>query len=294
MNNVCNLCPRHCNVNRTSSLGYCKSTSTLRVARASLHFDEEPIISGIHGSGTIFFSGCNLRCLYCQNYTISHENFGKDITISKLIDIFKSLENQGAHNINLVTPTHYIDLIIKALSLYKPSIPIVYNSNGYDSVDTLIKIAPFIDIYLVDFKYYSSSLSGRLSSAFDYSKVVIPAITQMRINQPKDIIIDGILQKGMIIRHLVLPNHIDDSMKIFDTLSNMFEPNSIIISLMCQYTPMYKALKHPDISRTLKPLEYKIVKSHLLKLGFTNGYFQDMTSADSSFTPAFDLTGVID
>ena len=169
----CTLCPRCCNVDRSTSLGYCKSNNNIKVARASLHFDEEPIISGLSGSGTIFFSGCNLQCVYCQNYSISHENFGKEISIDKLVEIFKDLENQGANNINLVTPTHFVDSIIDALKIYRPKVPIVYNTNSYESVETLKKLAPFVDIYLADIKYYDSDLSLKLSKAKDYFEVAL-------------------------------------------------------------------------------------------------------------------------
>ena len=211
MDNLCNQCPRHCNTDRTNTLGYCKSYSTLKIARASLHYDEEPIISGTLGSGTIFFSGCNLKCVYCQNYPISHENFGKEVTIDKFIKIMQNLEKQGAHNINLVTPTHFVDKIIEALNIYRPKVPIVYNSNGYESVETLKKLAPYIDIYLVDIKYFDSTLANTLSQAKDYFSVAISSIQQMRQNQPKDIYSNGLLTKGMIIRHLNVLELILDS-----------------------------------------------------------------------------------
>ena len=288
----CTLCPRACNVDRSSSLGYCKEKNILKIARASLHFDEEPIISGKTGSGTIFFSGCNLKCVYCQNHDISHDNFGKNISTDKLADIFKKLENQGATNINLVTPTHFVDKIIEALKIYRPHIPIVYNTNSYESISTLEKLAPFVDIYLADIKYFDSDLSNRLSKAKDYFEVAMSAILKMRENVPQDIIENGLMKKGLIIRHLVLPNHIDDSKKIFDNLIKHFDPKNTIISLMGQYTPMYKAHSFQDINRPLKPLEYKIVQNYILNLGFDNGYFQELSSATSDYTPAFDLTGI--
>ncbi|MBQ9791337.1 MAG: radical SAM protein [Clostridia bacterium] len=288
----CTLCPRACNIDRSSSLGYCKEKNILKIAKASLHFDEEPIISGKTGSGTIFFSGCNLKCVYCQNHDISHDNFGKNISTDKLADIFKKLENQGATNINLVTPTHFVDKIIEALKIYRPHIPIVYNTNSYESISTLEKLAPFVDIYLADIKYFDSDLSNRLSKAKDYFEVAMPAILKMRENVPKDIIENGLMKKGLIIRHLVLPNHIDDSKKIFDNLIKYFDPKNTIISLMGQYTPMYKAHAFQDINRPLKPLEYKIVQNYILNLGFDNGYFQELSSATSDYTPAFDLTGI--
>ena len=286
----CNNCPRKCNIDRFNSVGVCGVGLQPKVAKAYLHKWEEPVISGENGSGTIFFSGCNLKCIYCQNYLISHQGQGKYITYDRLAQIFKELEEKGATNINLVSPSHYTDAIIKALDIYKPNIPIVYNTSGYDSADALDKLKDYIDIYLVDFKYYDSDVAKKYSSADDYPDVVKSAILKMRSFQPREIIENGIMKKGVIIRHLVLPNYTQDSIKILDWIKeNVSNP---FISLMGQYTPMYNSEKYPEINRTLKPIEYKIVENHMYELGLTTGYTQELVSADSCYVPNFDQEGV--
>lgn len=288
---ICNNCPRKCNVDRSKTVGVCGVGELPRVAKVSLHKWEEPIISGKNGSGTIFFSGCNLKCIYCQNYKISSENYGKYITYDRLAEIFKEFEEKGAMNINLVSPSHYAHAIKEALKIYKPNIPIVYNSSGYDSLESLELLKDDIDIYLVDFKYMDSDLSKRLSKAPDYADVAKMAIQKMREYQSKEEFDDyGMLKKGVIIRHLVLPNHTDDSIKILDWIKeNINEP---FVSLMSQYTPMYKAILHEDINRTLKPIEYKVVKEHMVNIGLTNGFAQELESASACYVPDFDGSGV--
>ena len=220
---ICNLCPRKCNVNRDLKSGFCGVSNTLKVARAQLHFWEEPIISGTNGSGTIFFSGCNLKCVYCQNYNISKENFGKDITTKRLAEIFKELENAGAHNINLVTPSHYVKQIVEALNIYKPKIPVVYNTSGYDSVEELKMLEGYVDVYLTDLKYYSSELSQKYSSAKNYFEVCSLAIKEMIRQQPKNVMENGLIKKGVIIRHMVLPNCINDSFKVLEWIKKQIK-----------------------------------------------------------------------
>lgn len=288
---ICNNCPRKCNVDRHKGVGICGVGELPRVAKVSLHKWEEPVISGKNGSGTIFFSGCNLKCIYCQNYKISSENYGKYITYERLAEIFKEFEEKGAMNINLVSPSHYTHAIKEALKIYKPSIPIVYNSSGYDSLESLELLKDDIDIFLVDFKYMDSELATRLSKAPDYPEVAKIAITKMREYQPKEVFDEnGMLKKGVIIRHLVLPNHTDDSMRILDWIKeNINEP---FVSLMSQYVPMYKAILHEDINRTLKPLEYKVVKEHMVNIGLTNGFAQELDSATACYIPEFDGSGV--
>lgn len=286
----CYGCPRMCGVDRTKETGVCGVGSSPRIAKVYLHKWEEPCISVKNGSGTIFFSGCNLKCVYCQNYKISSEAFGKDITVEQLAELYKKLENMGADNINLVTPSHYVDAIIGALKIYKPNIPIVYNSSGYESMESLSKLKDWVDIYLVDFKYYDSELARNLSSAPNYPEVAKEVIVKMREYQPKNIYEGDKLVKGMIIRHLILPNHTEDSINILNWIrDNVNEP---CISLMGQYTPMYKANDHSDINRKLKPIEYKRVSSAMLKLGLTDGYMQELSSADESYTPTWDLEGI--
>lgn len=286
----CNSCPRKCNIDRVKSVGVCGVGFQPKVAKAYLHKWEEPVISGVNGSGTVFFSGCNLKCVYCQNYQISHQGSGKYITFERLAEIFRELESQGATNINLVSPSHYVDAIIKALDIYRPSIPIVYNSSGYDSIDNLEKLRNYIDIFLVDFKYFSSDNAKKYSNAEDYPEVAKNAILKMRELQPKEIIENDIMKKGVIIRHLVLPNSTDDSIEILkwikENVSNPF------ISLMGQYTPMYNSNNYDEINRKIKPLEYKRVESYMLSLGLTEGYTQELISADGCYVPNFDGEGV--
>lgn len=286
----CNGCPRKCNIDRMKGVGVCGVGFQPKVAKAYLHKWEEPVISGKNGSGTIFFSGCNLKCVYCQNYRISHQGQGKYITFERLAEIFKELEESGATNINLVSPSHYVDAIINALNIYRPHIPIVYNSSGYDSAENLEKLKDYVDIFLVDFKYYSSELSKKYSNAQDYPEVAKNAILKMRELQPKEVIENDIMKKGVIIRHLVLPNSTDDSIEILkwikDNIKNPF------ISLMGQYTPMYNSDKFSDINRKIKPIEYKRVESFMLSLGLTEGYTQELISADGCYVPNFDGEGV--
>jgi putative pyruvate formate lyase activating enzyme len=263
-----------------------------KVAKAYLHQWEEPCISALQGSGTVFFSGCNLKCVYCQNHEISHKGYGKYITCEKLAEIFKNLEEQGATNINLVSPTHYVEAIRKAFEIYKPRIPIVYNSGGYDSLECLEVLKDYIDIYLVDFKYYSSELANRLSKAEDYRDVAKSAILKMREYQPENVYDGEVMKKGVIIRHLILPNHTDDSIEIMKWIKeNVPSP---CISLMGQYTPMHQADRHEDISRKLKPIEYKMVAKAVTDLGLTDGYFQELSSATDEYTPHWDLQGIIE
>ena len=283
----CNICPRHCNIDRTTQIGFCNAPNTLKIAKYMLHMWEEPIISGTNGSGAIFFSHCNLKCIYCQNAQISSGGQGKPLSVEQLVDIIKQLEANGAHNINFVTPTHYTEQIIQALNIYKPSIPIVWNSSGYESVETIDRLKNFVDIYLVDFKYMDNQLAFDLSTAKDYPEICTQAILQMRKNQPLDIIDNGIMQKGVLIRHLVLPNEIENSFKVLDWIKSSLG-NSSIISIMGQYIPCHLAVNYAKYNRPLKPIEYKRVTNHLTKLGFTNGFCQELSSASESFVPDFD------
>ncbi len=283
---ICNICPRKCNIDRSQSVGFCGANNTLKVAKYMVHNWEEPIISGSNGSGAIFFSHCNLKCEYCQNYEISWQGLGKQVGIDELIDIFKELENKGVHNINLVTPSHYSEQIIKALSIYTPKVPIVWNSNGYESVETIARLKDLVDIYLVDMKYMDDELGGKLSHAKDYSLICAQAILQMRKNQPKDIIENGIMQKGVIVRHLVLPNEVDNSFKVLEWISNNLGKDCYV-SVMGQYTPCYKAKEITKYNRPLNPIEYKRVINKLNQLGFNNGFYQELSSADSCFIPNF-------
>lgn len=288
---ICNLCPRKCNINRNKNVGFCGVSNTVKIARAGLHFWEEPIISGESGSGTIFFSGCNLKCVYCQNYEISKQAFGKEISVERLAEIFKELENKGANNINLVTPSHYVTQIIEALKIYKPKVPIVYNTSGYDSVEEIKMLEGWVDVYLTDLKYYSKELSKKYSSAENYFEVATKAILEMVKQQPKNIYENGLLKKGVIIRHLVLPNNYKDSFEVLNWIKINLGEN-VLVSIMGQYTPYYNAKNFEEINRKLKPIEYKLVLNHFQKIGLKNGFMQSLDSADESYIPPFNLEGV--
>lgn len=284
----CNNCPRMCNVDRTTKRGFCNEKS-MRVSHVMLHHWEEPIISGDEnavGSGTIFFSGCNLKCVYCQNYKISSNGSGDLTTPEKLVEIMKGLEKKGALNINFVTPTHIANEIIEALKIYKPSIPIIWNTSGYESIEMLEKLSAFVDIFLTDLKYYSSELSTKYSSCSNYFSVASKAILKMREIVGEDIINDGLMKKGLLIRHMVLPSASKDSIKILDWITNNLG-NQTIISIMNQYTPCYKASEFPEINRLVKPIEYDRVVSHARSLGYNFAFIQDKTSANSYFIPKF-------
>ena len=288
----CKLCPRQCNIDRDKTTGYCGVNNTLKIARARLHYWEEPIISGTEGSGTIFFSGCNLKCVYCQNYDISSQAFGKEITVERLSEIFKELEDKGANNINLVTPTHYVPQIIEALKIYRPKIPIVYNTSGYDSVSELKMLEGYVDVYLTDLKYVDSELSKKYSKAPDYFDVASKAILEMVRQQPTNIYNDkGMLIKGVIVRHMVLPGCMKDSFKVLDWIKDNLGVDTIV-SIMGQYTPYYKSVDYSEINRPIKPLEYKAVIAHFNSIGLNNGYSQDLSSSSKDYIPPFNLEGV--
>ena len=283
---ICNFCPRQCNVDRKEKLGYCKQTERLKLAKVMLHRYEEPIISGTRGSGAIFFSGCNLRCVFCQNYPISQGGKGKECTVDELINIFKYFEKIGAHNINLVSPTQFAYQIATALKIYKPKIPIVWNSNGYESSEMVEMLSGLVDIYLVDLKYSDNALALKYSRAKDYVENSHIAIMKMKEQQPVDIIENGLMKKGMIIRHLILPTHTTDSIKCLDFIAKNLGKDSIV-SIMSQYEPRYDAKNYPEINRKIRPIEYKRVVNHALNLGLHNAYIQDLSSADSKYTPKF-------
>ncbi len=288
----CNVCPRKCNVDRTKKTGFCGMNDKIKIARAELHFWEEPCISGTNGSGTVFFSGCPLKCVYCQNNEISGGGFGKEITVQRLAEIFKELEEKGAHNINLVTPTHFSEQISEALNIYKPSIPIIYNCSGYESVDTLKKLCGKIDIYLTDLKYFDSDVSKKYSNAEDYFDVASEAVKEMIRQQPKNIFDEnGIMQKGVIIRHLVLPLNLTQTRKILAWIKNNL-PEDTIISLMSQYVPLANACKFKEINRKITKREYEKALTMLDEFGFENGFMQELSSSKEEFVPPFNLEGV--
>lgn len=290
---LCNQCPRQCNAVRTATEnigGICGMPNMPMVARADLHFWEEPSISGTNGSGTIFFSGCSLHCVFCQNSDISTINKGKLITIEGLSNIFKKLEHKGAHNINLVTPTHFVDSIIYALDLYRPSIPIVYNSSGYESIDTLKRLEGYVDIFLMDFKYINSEKAKIYSNAVDYPKICKDALLEVYRQQPRCVFENGIMKKGVIVRHLLMPQSTMDAIQIFDWV-RQYLPNSFF-SIMSQYMPLFKATNMKIINRKITEREYNKVVSYIFNTGFQNCYVQELSSAKKDFIPDFDFTGI--
>lgn len=290
---ICNACPRKCNVERNIgefSRGFCKMPYNAVLARASLHLWEEPVISGERGSGAIFFSGCNLRCVFCQNFEISHENFGKQVSKSEFIDIVKRLENQGAHTINLVNPTHFVPFIKEVFSEYKPSVPVVYNTGGYDDVESIRSLQGLIDVYLPDLKYFDSDVSKKYSNAENYFEKASKAVLEMQRQVGESVIKDGIMQKGMIIRHLVLPKNTDQSIKILRWIKDNL-PIDTYISLMSQYVPYVKT-EYKELNRRIVTAEYQKVIDEFERLGFENGFMQERSSAQTDFIPKFDLSGV--
>lgn len=287
----CKICPRRCGVNREEAVGYCKSLENVRVARVGLHLWEEPCISYGKGSGTIFFSGCNLRCVYCQNHDISNDVKGRDISIDKLCDEMKRLEALGAVNINLVTPTHYSLSVARALEKVKTelSIPVVFNTGSYDLVETLKLFDGLVDIYLPDIKYYSQTYSKKYSSCPDYFEVAISAIKEMhRQTGYASIDENGRMKSGVLVRHLVLPSLYRDSFEILNALAREFVPSKMTVSIMNQYFPTYRASEFPEINRHTTTLEYQKVVNYALKLGFVHGYTQERTSAKEEYVPNFD------
>ena len=287
---ICSICPRHCNVDRSVNLGFCQSPDNFRVARAALHFWEEPCISGTEGSGTVFFSGCNLKCVFCQNNEISAENKGVEISDDKLISIFENLISQGANNINLVNPTHYAKRLAKVLSRWKSPVPIVYNSSGYEEVETLKALDGLIDIYLPDLKYIRAEKAMRYSKAADYFEKASAALLEMR-RQVEDKFDGDIMKSGMIIRHLILPQNTNSSIAVLDFIKSNF-PNTFV-SLMAQYTPCGDLSEFPEINRKITKREYEKVVNYAFDNSFDKLFIQELSSADKSFIPKFDFTGVL-
>ena len=286
----CTLCPRQCRADRSVKLGFCGMGESPRVARAALHFWEEPCISGTRGSGAVFFSGCTLRCAYCQNYEISHQGRGRDISVQRLSEIFRELEDQGAHNINLVTGTPFANAILEALEMYRPSVPIVWNTSGYETVETLKRLEGAVDIYLPDLKHVSPRLAKLCAGAPDYFEVTSAALREM-CRQTGEAVYDaeGMMQKGVIVRHLILPGCTGDSIRALDFIAEIL-PKDTPVSLMRQYTPEPWCTV-PGLGRRVTDAEYERVLTHFEMLGL-NGFTQEKEAADGAFTPNFDGTGV--
>ena len=298
----CNLCPRKCNIDRDISSGFCNADegwNKVSVSRAALHYWEEPCISGNRGSGTVFFSNCNLRCVFCQNSQISFDGFGKEVSVRRLSQIFLELQEKGANNINLVTPTHYTYQILKALDMakLKLDIPVVMNCGGYESVETIKMFDGYIDIYLPDLKYKSSEISQKYSACSDYFEKASEAIEEMHRQVPKLVWdeYDGerVLTKGLIIRHLVLPGCYHDSLDILDWLDSckFLKKNRFLLSLMSQFTPTEACADFPELNRRITTFEYNKVVNRASELKF-RGFVQELSSAKEEYTPPFDLTGV--
>lgn len=296
MFNNCRLCIRNCNINRNlGKVGHCNSTKDLIVAKAFLHLWEEPCISGKNGSGTVFFSNCNLKCVFCQNHTISHNGIGKRITTNRLSEIFLELQNKGANNINLVTPTHFVPQIIEAIDLAKENglnLPILYNTNSYDSIETIKSLKGYIDVYLPDFKYFDDKYAIKYSKASGYAENALSIIEEM-ISQVGTVRFNkhGIIEKGVIIRHLLLPGLLFDSKKVIDAIYTNFH-DDVFISLMNQYIPMYKACDYPEINKPLNPKAYNSIINYALNLGVKNGFIQEEGTNSLSYVPSFDYEGV--
>lgn len=294
MSSNCHLCPRNCGVNREGGeLGFCRCGENPVVARAAPHFGEEPCISGSMGSGTMFFSGCNMHCVFCQNCEISLEGRGREITVARLAEIFLELEAREVHNLNLVTPTHFTDKIIEALKIAKPKIPVVWNSSSYESVETLKKLEGFIHIYMPDLKYSSAEAALRYSGAKDYPNTAKNAIMEM-YRQTGSFVMDseGLLKSGVLIRHLILPDRLDDAFDVIDWVSESFPKNAVLFSLMSQFVPLADKVKFPELARSLTREEFDRAQSYLSLSGIENGYFQELSAATNELIPSFDLTGV--
>ena len=288
----CTLCPRRCGVDRTAGqLGFCRMPDQIYAARAALHYWEEPVISGSYGSGAVFFSGCTLRCAFCQNGVISQENFGKALSPAALRTVFERLIDEGCQNINLVTPTHFLPSILPALTPKLP-VPVVYNCGGYESVETLRQLEGLVDIYLPDLKYSDRSLAGALSAAPDYPETAAAAIREMYRQVGGAVIGDGQMVRGVIIRHLVLPGCIDNSLGVLDWIAETFPKKDVLVSLMSQYVPMGRAKTMPPLDRRITQQEYDAVLSYLYLLELDNGYTQDFSAATEDYIPEFDLEGL--
>lgn len=288
---ICNLCPRRCGALRTDTAGegFCAMPAGPVVARAALHRWEEPVISGSRGSGTVFFAGCTLRCVFCQNHDISAGGFGKPVTVARLRQIFEELVDQGAHNINLVTPTHFTPWILEALG-DGVGVPVVWNCGGYERLETLRSLEGKVDIYLPDLKYADSALSASLSAAPDYFEVATAAICEMFRQTGPYVMEDGLMRRGVVIRHLVLPGQLENTRRCIDWVARTFREGDVLFSLMSQYTPQPGA--QGLLARHVTRSEYRAAVEYMRNCGITEGFCQERTSAREEYTPPFDLTGV--
>lgn len=291
----CNLCPRNCNIDRSKQKGYCGQTDKIKVARASLHMWEEPCISGERGSGTVFFSGCGLRCVFCQNFDIAKGDTGKEITVERLAEIFCELKEKGAHNINLVTGDHFVNEIIKALDIAKSrgmDLPIVFNTSSYINKETLKKLEKYVDVYLADFKYFDNETAKKYSNADNYLQIAKTAIEEMVSQKGTPVYDDeGIMKKGVIVRHLLMPGFLKESKAIIRYVYEEYGER-VVLSIMNQYTPLKQVEKYPEINRKVSEYEYESLINYAISIGVKEAYVQEGETAEESFIPPFDLEGV--
>lgn len=289
----CTACPRSCKAYRGEheGEGFCRAGMLPKVARIAPHYWEEPCLSGKNGSGAVFFSGCTLRCVYCQNYEISAQGFGKEMTPKELAESYRRLEEQGVHNINLVSASHYIDAALESLTIYRPQVPVVYNCSGYESVDSLKRLEGYVDIYLPDFKYADDEKALRYSAAPGYRNTALHAVKEMvrQTGKPR-FDENGMLQSGVLVRHLVLPMNTRNSIAVLELLAEEFG-SEILVSLMAQYVPCGQAEKFPEINRKITAREFQKVSNRLFELGL-DGFVQELKAADKGYIPDFDLTGI--
>ena len=293
----CMLCPRMCGAERSNGQrGICGAGNEILLARAALHMWEEPCISGTRGSGTVFFSGCQLGCVFCQNYKISAECFGLPVTEERLAEIFLSLQERGAHNINLVSAAPYTEAVLRVLDRIRGrelTVPVVWNSGGYERIETLARLNGYVDIYLPDYKYHSAERAKKYSAAADYPDIALAAISEMVRQTGKYVLDDdGIMTRGCVIRHLVMPGGRHDSIACVDDIAQNFGTDEVLLSLMSQYTPFYRAEEFPEINRRVTTFEYESVCKKVREYGF-RGFFQEKSSAKEEYTPPFDLEGVL-
>ena len=293
--NKCDICPHNCKVNRENQIGKCKGTDKPKLALSSLHFFEEPCISGKEGSGTVFFSNCNLKCVYCQNYEISNEGFGMEVSIERLAEIFLEQQKNNANNINLVSPTIYAYQIKQAIILAKQKglkLPIIYNSSGYEKIETLKELEGYIDIYLPDFKYSSNELGEKYSKVKNYYDICLPALKEMyrQVGAPH-LDENGIIQKGLMIRHLILPNNIENTKNVIKAIKENF-PADVYISIMAQYFPTGNAKSMPELNRKVSKEEYEEIENYIYEQNVENGYMQELGDHEEEYVPIFDLSGI--
>ena len=292
---ICNDCPRRCGAERSENKvgGVCLSPALPRIARAAPHYGEEPCISGEHGSGTVFFSGCNLRCVFCQNHEISRGRVGETVTVERLSDIFLELRDKGVHNINLVTGSHFVAPIVRALERARLDIPVVWNSSGYDSVESLRRLEGLVQVYMPDMKYMDASLARRYSAAPDYPEVAVAAIAEM-VRQRGKFVLDenDMLRSGVLIRHLILPENEENSRRVIDFVAEAYPGDTVLFSLMCQFTPMPGTERFHELQHTVSAEMNDRLCDYMAERGIEWGFFQEPEAAGEDMIPAFDLTGV--